>query len=274
MRKILLAFDDKNFSDGAFEFAKKLNEKTPILLTGVFLPHLNYSNLWSYADGVGGPIFVPVLDDSESEEIDRNMQRFEDLCLKNSIEYRVRKDFVDLALPELKKETRFADLLIIGGESFYENMGTGEPNNYLKEALHGVECSVVVVPEKFEFPNINLLTYDGTDSSVFAIKQFAYLFPEFLNNKTILVYANDKERDSIPDEPYIEELASRHFGDLTVTKLDVNPKKSFATWISEKKGSVIISGSFGRSSISRLFKKSFITDVIKDHRLPVFIAHR
>lgn len=274
MRKILLAFDGKNFSNGAFEFAKKLNEMNSILLTGIFLPQLNYSNLWSYADGVGGPMFVPVLDDSESEELERSMQRFEDLCLKNSIEYRVRKDFVDLALPELKKETRFADLLIIGGESFYENMGTGEPNNYLKEALHGVECSVVVVPEKFDFPTVNILTYDGSDSSVFAIKQFAYLFPEFIHNKTILLYANEKENESIPSEPYIEELASRHFGDLTVTQLNINPKKSFPSWISEKKNSIIISGSFGRSSISRLFKKSFISDVIKAHRLPIFITHR
>lgn len=274
MRKILLAFDNSNFSDGAFEFAKKLNEKNPILLTGIFLPHLQYANLWSYADGFGGPMYAPIMDGHESEVLEKNMRRFEDLCLKNAIEYRVRKDFINLALPELKKETRFADLLIIGGESFYENMGLGEPNTYLKEALHGVECSVLVVPEKYEFPTANILSYDGSEASVFAIRQFAYLLPELTNNRTLLVYATDKPHRGIPDEPYIEELVSRHFSDLTVTKLDFDPKKNFATWISEKHQSIMVAGSFGRSAVSQLFKKSFITDIIKEHHVPVFISHR
>lgn len=274
MRKILLAFDNSNFSDGAFEFAKKLNEKNPILLTGVFLPHLQYANLWSYADGFGGPMYAPVIDGDESEVLEKNIRRFEDLCLKNAIEYRVRKDFINLALPELKKETRFADMLIIGGESFYENMGLGEPNTYLKEALHGVECSVLVVPEKYEFPTANILSYDGSEASVFSIRQFAYLLPEFSQNRTLLVYATDKPHRGIPDEPYIEELVSRHFSNLTVTKLDFDPKKNFATWISEKHQTIMVAGSFGRSAVSQLFKKSFITDIIKEHHVPIFISHR
>lgn len=274
MRKILLAFDNSNFSDGAFAFAKKLNETSPILLTGVFLPHLQYANLWSYADGFGGPMYAPIMDGHESEVLEKNMKRFEDLCLKNAIEYRIRKDFINLALPELKKETRFADLLLIGGESFYENMGLGEPNTYLKEALHGVECSVVVVPEKYIFPTANILSYDGSEASVFAIRQFAYLLPELTQNKTLLVYATDKPNRSIPNEPYIEELVSRHFSDLTVTKLDFDPKKNFATWISEKHESIMVAGSFGRSAVSQLFKKSFITDIIKEHHVPVFVSHR
>ena len=38
MKKIILAFEGTHFSEGAFEFARKLNELRPILLTGVFLP--------------------------------------------------------------------------------------------------------------------------------------------------------------------------------------------------------------------------------------------
>ena len=38
MKKILIAFDGTHFSDGAFEFARRVNELQPILLTGVFLP--------------------------------------------------------------------------------------------------------------------------------------------------------------------------------------------------------------------------------------------
>ena len=40
MKKILLAFEGSHFSEGAFEFARKLNELSPVQLTGVFLPQI------------------------------------------------------------------------------------------------------------------------------------------------------------------------------------------------------------------------------------------
>ena len=98
--------------------------------------------------------------------------------------------------------------------------------------------------------------------------------PEFVKNPTLLVYAKNEKEEEIPNEEYIEELAARHFPDLSIMKLHLEPKEYFATWIGEKKNSLLVSGSFGRSSLSRVFKKSFIKDVIKDHRLPIFIVHR
>jgi hypothetical protein len=45
MKKIILAFDGANFSEGSFNFARKMNEISPILLTGIFLPQVNYAAL-------------------------------------------------------------------------------------------------------------------------------------------------------------------------------------------------------------------------------------
>lgn len=273
MKKILLAFDGSHFSEGAFEFARSLNEMQPILLLGVFIPQVNYANLWSYAGAASGPLFIPLVEEEESEIVHSNIARFERLCQKNNIDYRVHKDFFDFALPELKKETRFADLAILSSQSFYKNLGTGMPNDYLKETLHAAECPVLVVPEVFSFPESNILAFDGSESSVYAIKQFAYLFPELSNNKTLLVYADEEER-AFPQKVYIEELVARHFPDLTLFKLDIDPKRYFASWIREKKSAILVSGAYGRSSLSQLFKRSFVSDVISDHQLPVFITHR
>lgn len=274
MKKILLAFDGRHFSEGAFAFAKNLNKKQRILLTGVFLPQVDYANLWSYADGVSGPLFIPLVEGEESEAIQKNINRFEQLCKENDIDYRVHKDFFDFALPELKNETRFADLVILGSESFYQNLASDKPNEYLKDALHATECPVLVVPETYEFPVSNILAYDGSESSVYAIKQFTYLFPEFKMHKTLLVTVKEEGSDHLPEEQNITELVTRHFPNLMVKTLDINPKKYFATWMSEQKGAILVTGSFGRSFFSQLFKRSFVSEVIKDHKLPVFIAHR
>ena len=274
MKKILLAFDGTHFSEGCFEFARHMNEQSPILAVGVFLPQVNYANVWSYAEGVAGSLFIPLLETEDTITVQRNIARFESLCKKNGMEYRTHKNFSDFALPMLKKETRFADLLIIGSESFYENLGIDRLNESLKDTLHDSECPVLVVPEKFEFPGSNILAYNGTDDSVYAIKQFTYLFPEFCRNKTLLVYAREEHEKEFPDVVYIEELATRHFPDLTLFRLPVNPKQFFEKWANGKKASMLISGAFNRSIFSLIFKKSFVTDVIRDHKLPVFIAHR
>ncbi len=274
MKKILIAFDGSHFSKGAFEFARMLNEKTPILLTAAFLPNIYYANLWSYAGSINDPGFIPLIEGEQEEAVSKNIKHFESLCIANHIEFRIHKDFEDLAVTGLKSETRFADLLLLGSQSFYKNIGTSEPNVYLQESLHRVECPVLVLPEEYDFPKTNILAYDGTEHAVFAIKQFAYIFPELACNPTLLVFANKHADKKLPDEQNIEELADRHYRDLTISNLDIDPAKEFVSWMSNKKGALLVCGAFGRSGISLAFKKSFISNVIAEHHFPVFISHR
>lgn len=275
MKKILLAFDGTHFSEGSFEFARGLNDIQPILLTGVFVPLVNYSSLWSYATGAAhaGTPAIPLLEDDEINEVQQNIVRFKELCVKHNIEYRIHRDYNNFALPEITKETRYADLLILGSQTFYNNIGVGEPNAYLKDAFQDSECPILIVPEKFSFPDSNVLAFDGSASSVYAIKTFSYLFPELTGNSTTLVFVNDTDAP-IPDQSYIEELAARHFPDLKMLKLELPSTKYFPAWLSQKKNTLLVSGAFGRSSFSQFFKKSFVSDIISDHQLPVFIAHR
>ncbi len=273
MKKIIIAFDGVHYSEGAVEFARRLNELHPILLTGVFLPQTELANLWSYGDGIGTP-FIPVIESDQSAVVFENIKRFEKVCQGNNIDYRLHKDFYEFALPELKTESRFADLLILGSEVFYGAMGIDSPYNYVQDALHDLSCPVLLVPEHFEFPESIILSYDGSDDSVFAIKQFAYLFPELCDRKTLLVYADEDADKDFPDKIQIEELAARHFSDLSFFKLDINPKKYFQVWILEKTSALLVSGAYGRSGFSQLLKRSFVKDIIADHRLPIFIAHR
>lgn len=275
MKKILIVFDGTNFSEGAFEFVRRLNEITSILLTGVFMPQVAYANLWSYAAATNAAnTFIPMVEEEEADQVKRNMYHFESLCKKSGIRYRVHKDFFDFALPELKKESRFSDLVILGGEVFYKGVSGGAQIDFIRDALRITECPVLIVPEQYEFPDNNILAYDGSEESVFAIKQFAYIFPELARNKTLLVYAEDENDKEFPSRDYITELSTQHYPDLIFYTLEMNPKKYFSLWISERKGSILVSGSFGRSAFSQTFRKSFVNDVIKDHLLPVFIAHK
>ncbi|ANE49568.1 hypothetical protein [Flavisolibacter tropicus] len=274
MNKIIIAFDGTQFSEGAFELARELNEMHAILLTGVFIPQVSYSSLWSYGTAMAGPGFIPLVEAEESEAIQKNIHHFEELCSEHGIKYTIHKDFYDFALPELKKESRFADLLIISSEKFYEHMLDDINNEYMEEAIHHSECPVIVIPEEFEFPNRNILTYDGSGSSVYAIKQFAYLFPDLCKNETLLLYVKDDKSDNLPEEEYIKELTNQHYPNITIEKLHLNPKKYFTTWLAEEGNVLLISGAYAKSNIATMFHKSFISQAISTHKLPVFIAHK
>lgn len=275
MKKILLAFDGNHFSEAALDFARKINDKESILLVGAFLPQVDYANLWSFAGNEGGGAkVIPLLEDSTTKEVQYNIHRFESYCRHNKINFRTHSSYLDFAMPELKKESRFTDLLIVSSQEFYKQAGTDLSNLYLKEILHDLECPLLVIPEKHVFPAANILTYDGSASSVFAIRQFAYLFPEWTQYPTTILYTTTKEEETWPHEKQIKELMKAHFSQVNWQLLFLPEKSMFSAWLMENETAIVVSGSFGRSGLSMMFKKSFITDAINEHQLPVFITHK
>ena len=271
MKKVLLVCDGSHFSESAFKMATYLQTLQPMLLTGVFLSTQVFKYVYLDAGYVAAD-FMGELQEEE-EEMAQSRKRFTALCKKYGIEYRVHEEASYFVLEDLKKEMRFADFAIIGSELFYKNYDDQQPNSYLRDTLHDAECPVLLVPENFNVAAGIILAYDGSAASVYAIKQFATLLPKLCNKETLLVYATDENKD-IPDLPYIEELVSRHFPNLSVFKLDIDPKDYFATWLSGKTNSILVSGSYGRSDLSNLFSHSFVSQVIAAHDIPVFIAHR
>jgi nucleotide-binding universal stress UspA family protein len=273
MKKILLAFDGRHVSKGILEFAKDLNKKSPILATGVFLPIVDYSELLYSLGGLSGPIYVTDITQADDDIIQVNIKEFEVRCQEEGIAYTVHSDITEHVINYLKGESRYGDLLAISGELFYENLGEDTQDEYIEDTLLRSECPVMIVPESYRPPEKVILAYDGSASSVYAIKQFSYLFPEYRDLETLLVYADPKNED-MPDIKVIEELARLHFSKLSLFKLDADPRKYFETWLMDKGNTLLVSGAYGRSAFSEMLKKSFIQDVIKDHRVPIFVAHR
>jgi hypothetical protein len=275
MRKILFVSDAGNFSNAAFEFVKHMNNSEPVLVTGVFVSQFDYANLWGYAStAAGGVPYVPTVPEEDIKLIKKNIAGFEQLCQKNDLKYRVHDYSDEGTFSEILKESRFTDLIILSGEMFFQGLSESLQHAYLKQVIHSSECPVIVVPENYRNPEKNILAYDGSDDAVHAIKQFAYLFPELTKNPTLLVFATLKEGTDVPAQDLISEFASQHFPDLTFYHLDVQPKKFFNTWLSEQGNCLLVSGAFSRTSLSQLIKRSFVTEVIEEHKLPVFVAHR
>ncbi len=274
MKKLILALDGQHFPRGAFEFVKTINTEEKILLAGIFLSPVDYSKVLAFT-GMEGVSLMPewLMKNEDDILVNKNISLFKEACIAEGIEFRIHKDTDLMAISSLIEETRFADCLLVSSELFYENVQKEQPNFYLEEVLKKAECPVMLVQENYEEPGQVVLAYDGNESSVFAIKQFAYVFPELAKKETVLL-SIIKHEDDLPEYSLVTELLSRHYPNLKIQTLHLKHKRDFAEWMSGKPNSFIVMGAFSRSMFSQLFKKSFATDVIHDIKMPIFISHK
>lgn len=274
MRKIIFLSDTEQLPQPILDYVFMLNESGPILVTGIFIPRSNY--LETLISFTGSAAVVPILNqlvpEKEAVVSENAAARFREFCIKNSIEFRLHEKQGNLHSDELKKETRFADLLLFSSNSFRENADPDLVYEYTQYIAHHAECPVMILPAAFNRPENMILAYDGSPSSVFAIKQLAYIQPALATLDTLLVCMNTEEE--MPDKDYIQELAALHYKDLTFFKVDIDAGKHFAPWLEDQEKTLLVAGSFGRNMISDLFRKSFICDIINAHKMPVFVAHR
>jgi hypothetical protein len=274
MKKIIVAFDNSHYSEGAMQFVLRLHQQQPVSLTGVFLPPMDYVEIWGKTAGaLAGGLFVPVQEE-HVKAVRSNISQFEAFCQQHYIRYTISKDFFDYTLHDLRGETRYADLLVIGSEAFYSEVSTDSINTYLQDTLHHAECPVVLVPEQFVWPHTNILSFDGSASSAFAIKQFSYLFPELCDRKTLVVYVDEDPDATMPAEQKVKDLVCRHFDQCAYLTLHMDSHQYLQSWIREQRGGFLVCGSFGRSTASQFFKRSFMYEAVMNHQLPVFIAHK
>ena len=237
MKRIVVPFEGTAYRRELLEFVRLLNERSKLLLT------------------VAG-----------------NGARIKRYCGEHDIDCRVHADKFDPAPGEIGQEMRFADLLLLSSTHFFEAIDKRQPNVYMREVLHQAECPVLLVPENPKLPGEFILAYDGSAASVHAIRQFAYLFPEFSRVKTTLVCISEKEDPCIPNEGFIREFCERHYKNFRMLRLGMRTDMFYDAWIGMMDSPWLISGGCGRTDWSQLVHHRFMNRFIQGHRVPLFVA--
>ena len=199
--------------------------------------------------------------------------RFKDDCVKNGIECRVHLESGRYNIRHLAEETQFADLLILCGGALYQNIQAEIEEEYILNISHVSQCPVLILSQEYKHPTNLILAYDGSINSVFAIKQFSYLFPHFHTVPVLLVFFSSEGKD-IPGCSEIEELLMCYYKDVTIKRLGASYKNELTVSFKEDATPVVVAGALGRSLISEFLRRSFTLNIIRAHNFPVFIAHK
>jgi len=271
-KQVLFVCAGKEFPQGAFKFLLSMQEREAVSVLGLFFSPIDHDALITATQL---PVLAPYdrIRERERETLNANKALLVKKCESYNIKCRIHTNDDQWDKDLLIKESRFSDLILLSGELFYADINIRQPNLYLHEALHSAECPVLVIPEDYDQCQHVFMAYDGSKESLFAIKQFCYLFPHLTDLPTEMVYVRDEPSDHIPDLEHLRQYTRLHFDAMGFSKLHFKAARYFATWIGQRKHVMLAAGCYGRSPFSYLAKRSFAEEVIHDHKIPVFIAH-
>ena len=273
MKKILIAFNGAHFPTSSLDFAVDMNNDAPIMLTGIFLPSVDYANFLNFTYyGLAVPPFYIDEYADDKQQIEKNKEAFKAFCSRHNIKYRIHDEIMEDIIKGLCVETRFADMLVLNSLYFSEGLGDMVQDDYIEKTLHKAECPIVLLPAAYDAPENIVIAYDGSPSSMFAIKQFVYTLPHLTDLNTLIVYIGKEDHD-IPSWELIKEYAPNHFNQLAIFKLDIDARKYLSSWMEERGATMLVCGAFGRSNFSQLFKETFVKELIQEAETPLYIAH-
>ncbi|MBO9201973.1 MULTISPECIES: universal stress protein [Niastella] len=271
MKKVMIAIDAQKVNMKVLDFACYIARLTHSRLTGVFLDDAQILETMIKEPIYREAKFAPAVK-KMARSIDENIHLFKEACANREINCSVYFENNN-PLVEIIKQTRFAELLIVDPEMSFKQKKEEIPSGFIKEVLAKSECPVVLAPFDFHTIDEIILAYDGSAASVYAIKQFTYLFPE-LSARTITVLEVNEAGDSLFNEKgKITELLELHYQNIKFQLLQGKAADELFGHLLGKKNVFVVMGAFERAKLARLFSHSTAELIIKAINVPVFVAH-
>ncbi len=178
-----------------------------------------------------------------------------------------------LEINELIKESRFSDLIIVDTTISFQKRLEGVPSIFLEQLLKRTECPVIVAPENFDGCEEIVFAYDGSRSSMFAIREFAYILPEFKNTKVTVLEVADENDRLFTEKDRLAQWLKNYYSNVEYKLLYGRPKDELFGYLLGKEKIMVVMGAFGRTMLSTLISKSNAELILKAVNLPVFICH-
>jgi hypothetical protein len=278
MEKILFAVNAINPSRKVIEFACYLGRLTRSKVTAVLLENLVAEEELAASESRGISL-MKIEPDQNSDEyktkiemINRNINLIREACTNGEVSCNVHRDR-GVPARELLNETRFADVLVLDGETSFNKYYEETPTGFVKNILENAECPAIMAPDQFDGIDEIVFAYNGSSSSVFAIKQFTYLFPQLRDNKITITRMSETGEWQDKDKYKFKEWLKNHYADLHFEGIKGNSDGKLFDYLFRKKKMFLVMGAYGRNALSQFFKRSHADLLIRTVTQPIFIAH-
>lgn len=278
MKKIIAAFDGLKFSAATRDYAIQVAKENNAHLVGIFLDDPFYQSYKVYdligEEGGISPEKQKKLLAADEKTREKSVAGFEEACRKAGLQYTVRRN-KEVATQALLQESIYADLIVINAHETFTNRAEQAPTRFVRDILSAVQCPVLVVPAHYKPFKSLVLLFDGQPASVFAIKMFSYMLPALKEHPAEVLSVKPMSQTlHLPDNKLMKEFMKRHFPKAAYTIMKGLPETEIVNFLKEgKQAPLVVLGAYQRGMVSRWFRPSMADVLIKELKLPVFIAH-
>ncbi|WP_157986593.1 universal stress protein [Chitinophaga alhagiae] len=277
MKKIIafingLEFSENSLSDFSYIIEKTHGSLTISMLediTGDPVPLMSNTPGASFMDY--DKLFTRSLEERR-KKISDNMKHVRDYYIKRGVAVALHNN-PGSPVQEVLKESRFADLIMLHHTTSFSAVSDSNPPRFVKNVLAAAECPVMILPDKVIRIQEIIFAYNGSSSSMYAIRQFTQLFPELSDMPVNIVYVIENGNKSIPGETLLQEYLAAHYDDIRYTVLEGDPATEFLAMLYYRNDCVVTYGAYSRSGLSNFFHRSDADSVLSTINIPVFITH-
>lgn len=197
---------------------------------------------------------------------------FKDGCEARSVRYSFKREAGD-PVAAVIAESRYADVIVMDAVTSFDDQAEHTPTAFVRNVLTASECPSIIAPQHFERIDEIVFMYDGSRSSVFAARQFTYLFPQLDDKKVTVVNVDNgqqvPEKDSIAMHNWVKE----HYSSTRFETPHGETSATMFNWLVTRKNVFVVAGAYGRSTLSRFFRESTAEMLIKTVTHAFFLAH-
>jgi len=217
---------------------------------------------------------LPLMEKEQEEDqrmLDNNLEQARVVLAESGLKYALSEE--EHTLSELLKQSAFADLVLMDARISLSDMLYFPLNVSFKDLLADAHCPVIVLRDNPGPIEKVMLAYDGSYSSIYAIKLFSYLFPQWRSLPTYLVTVQSGERQLTNDDQ-LKEWWTRHFDRLELSTVPGKPSDTLPDIVNKQPGhTIVVMGAYGRTAVSRLFRQSLSNTILQKTNASLFVTH-
>ena len=269
MKKILTLLNANHLSQGAIDLGCYLAKLAHSKLTGIFpdYPNDDHSAYTRFIDSTAPYV---VLSQQKARTMEETIDHFRQACLLQDVDCDIHRDSEN-PKADVVAESLFADILIVDEAVSFSVDDDRVPSEFITTLLIDAKCPVIIAPSVFEAIEEIIFAYDGSYSSLFAMKQLTYLFPELKDKKILVIQVTDTGVMNESDK--LHEWLSNYYSEIVYETLGGNASNRLLEIAMSKQKALLVIGAFGRNMLSSFFRSSAADNIIKLSNNPVFIAH-
>jgi nucleotide-binding universal stress UspA family protein len=277
MNKFIVALDGLHYSETAVRYALDWTKPGGAFLSGIFLDDPTYTGFKIYDAIDDQGISDQVLESNRKIDANKRMQSaidFSHRCQKAGLQHNIHHDR-HIAVHDLIQETRFADLLLISQEETFSHHEQEFPSRFLREIMNDTECPIAILPKTYKPVENIIFFYDGRFQSVYSMRFFAFLFPNWASLPTQLMTVRSMEDNlHLPNNKLLKEWLIRHFKHVQYHVTKGIPEIEILNFLKDQPpNSIIVMGARRRIMLSKWLRTGILEKIIHQFDFPVFIAH-